>query len=62
MHSTDIQWSAILSWGYVDNSLRLKSKQTGPALSVVQCDAADEVMCMPHSNNSALANCFLYNI
>uniref|UniRef100_A0A8C4N483 BEACH domain-containing protein n=1 Tax=Eptatretus burgeri TaxID=7764 RepID=A0A8C4N483_EPTBU len=38
MHSTDIQWSAILSWGYVDNSLRLKSKQTGPALSVVQCD------------------------
>uniref|UniRef100_UPI00358EB0E6 lysosomal-trafficking regulator-like isoform X2 n=1 Tax=Myxine glutinosa TaxID=7769 RepID=UPI00358EB0E6 len=45
MHSTDIQWSAILSWGYVDNSLRLKSKQTGPALILVQCDSADEVCC-----------------
>ncbi|KAI4900261.1 hypothetical protein NFI96_016679 [Prochilodus magdalenae] len=37
MHSTDIQWSAILSWGYTDNMLRLKSKQSEPPLNFIQC-------------------------
>lgn len=36
MHSTDIQWSAILSWGYVDNILRLKSKQSEPPVNFIQ--------------------------
>ncbi|CAN0405213.1 unnamed protein product [Lampetra fluviatilis] len=43
MHNTDIHWSAILSWGYADNILRLKSKQTEPPVSFIQCDAADQV-------------------
>ncbi|KAL4641356.1 lysosomal-trafficking regulator-like [Arapaima gigas] len=37
MHSTDIQWSAILSWGYADNMLRLKSKQSEPPINFIQC-------------------------
>ncbi|XP_064816491.1 lysosomal-trafficking regulator-like, partial [Oncorhynchus masou masou] len=37
MHSTDIQWSAILSWGYADNMLRLKSKQSEPPINFMQC-------------------------
>ncbi|OCT80070.1 hypothetical protein XELAEV_180268895mg, partial [Xenopus laevis] len=37
MHSTDIQWSAILSWGYADNILRLKSKQSEPPVNFIQC-------------------------
>ncbi|RXN39335.1 lysosomal-trafficking regulator-like protein [Labeo rohita] len=37
MHSTDIQWSAILSWGYTDNMLRLKSKQSEPPINFIQC-------------------------
>uniref|UniRef100_A0AAV2JKV3 Lysosomal trafficking regulator n=1 Tax=Knipowitschia caucasica TaxID=637954 RepID=A0AAV2JKV3_KNICA len=37
MHSTDIQWSAILSWGYSDNILRLKSKQSEPPINFIQC-------------------------
>ncbi|XP_061083889.1 lysosomal-trafficking regulator-like isoform X5 [Conger conger] len=36
MHSTDIQWSAILSWGYADNILRLKSKQSEPPVNFIQ--------------------------
>ncbi|KAM5234906.1 lysosomal-trafficking regulator [Ctenodactylus gundi] len=36
MNSTDIQWSAILSWGYADNILRLKSKQSEPPVSFIQ--------------------------
>ncbi|KAI7805145.1 lysosomal-trafficking regulator isoform X2 [Triplophysa rosa] len=37
MHSTDIQWSAILSWGYSDNMVRLKSKQSEPPINFIQC-------------------------
>ncbi|XP_069463086.1 lysosomal-trafficking regulator [Ambystoma mexicanum] len=36
MHSTDIQWSAILSWGYMDNILRMKSKQSEPPVNFIQ--------------------------
>ncbi|XP_014644437.1 PREDICTED: lysosomal-trafficking regulator [Ceratotherium simum simum] len=36
MNSTDIQWSAILSWGYADNILRLKSKQNEPPINFIQ--------------------------
>lgn len=36
MNSTDIQWSAILSWGYADNILRLKSKQIEPPINFIQ--------------------------
>ncbi|XP_039706305.1 lysosomal-trafficking regulator isoform X7 [Pteropus medius] len=36
MNSTDIQWSAILSWGYADNILRLKSKQGEPPINFIQ--------------------------
>uniref|UniRef100_A0A3Q2KXJ6 Lysosomal-trafficking regulator n=1 Tax=Equus caballus TaxID=9796 RepID=A0A3Q2KXJ6_HORSE len=36
MNSTDIQWSAILSWGYADNVLRLKSKQSEPPVNFIQ--------------------------
>ncbi|XP_066881781.1 lysosomal-trafficking regulator [Kogia breviceps] len=36
MNSTDIQWSAILSWGYSDNILRLKSKQSEPPINFIQ--------------------------
>ena len=36
MNSTDIQWSAILSWGYADNILRLKSKQSEPPINFIQ--------------------------
>ncbi|KAI1894637.1 hypothetical protein AGOR_G00117810 [Albula goreensis] len=36
MHNTDIQWSAILSWGYADNVLRLKSKQSEPPINFIQ--------------------------
>lgn len=36
MNSTDIQWSAILSWGYADNILRLKSKQSEPPVNFIQ--------------------------
>ncbi|XP_053567057.1 lysosomal-trafficking regulator isoform X2 [Bombina bombina] len=43
MHSTDIQWSAILSWGYADNILRLKSKQSEPPVNFIQCSALHQV-------------------
>ncbi|XP_006872071.1 PREDICTED: lysosomal-trafficking regulator [Chrysochloris asiatica] len=36
MNSTDVQWSAILSWGYADNILRLKSKQSEPPINFIQ--------------------------
>ncbi|KAM4729225.1 lysosomal-trafficking regulator isoform 1-T1 [Anableps anableps] len=43
MHSTDIQWSAILSWGYTDNILRLKSKQSEPPINFIQCSQLHQV-------------------
>ncbi|XP_033860358.3 lysosomal-trafficking regulator-like isoform X6 [Acipenser ruthenus] len=43
MHSTDIQWSAILSWGYADNMLRLKSKQSEPPVNFIQCSQLHQV-------------------
>ncbi|XP_067321110.1 lysosomal-trafficking regulator [Anolis sagrei] len=43
MHSTDIQWSAILSWGYADNILRLKSKQSEPPVNFVQSSQFHQV-------------------
>uniref|UniRef100_A0A672REL5 Lysosomal trafficking regulator n=1 Tax=Sinocyclocheilus grahami TaxID=75366 RepID=A0A672REL5_SINGR len=43
MHSTDIQWSAILSWGYTDNVLRLKSKQSEPPINFIQCSPLHQV-------------------
>lgn len=43
MHSTDIQWSAILSWGYADNILRLKSKQSEPPTNFIQCSQLHQV-------------------
>ncbi|XP_052428937.1 lysosomal-trafficking regulator isoform X2 [Carassius gibelio] len=43
MHSTDIQWSAILSWGYTDNMLRLKSKQSEPPINFIQCSPLHQV-------------------
>ncbi|XP_056422915.1 lysosomal-trafficking regulator isoform X3 [Hyla sarda] len=43
MHSTDIQWSAILSWGYPDNILRLKSKQSEPPVNFIQCSKLHQV-------------------
>uniref|UniRef100_A0A8C7IP42 Lysosomal trafficking regulator n=1 Tax=Oncorhynchus kisutch TaxID=8019 RepID=A0A8C7IP42_ONCKI len=43
MHSTDIQWSAILSWGYADNMLRLKSKQSEPPINFIQCSPLHQV-------------------
>uniref|UniRef100_A0A8C8SEP2 Lysosomal-trafficking regulator n=1 Tax=Pelusios castaneus TaxID=367368 RepID=A0A8C8SEP2_9SAUR len=43
MHSTDIQWSAILSWGYVDNILRLKSKQSEPPINFIQSSQLHQV-------------------
>uniref|UniRef100_A0AAX7W237 Lysosomal trafficking regulator n=1 Tax=Astatotilapia calliptera TaxID=8154 RepID=A0AAX7W237_ASTCA len=43
MHSTDIQWSAILSWGYADNILRLKSKQSEPPINFIQCSQLHQV-------------------
>lgn len=43
MHSTDIQWSAILSWGYADNILRLKSKQSEPPINFIQCSPLHQV-------------------
>ncbi|XP_068087878.1 lysosomal-trafficking regulator isoform X2 [Hyperolius riggenbachi] len=43
MHSTDIQWSAILSWGYPDNILRLKSKQSEPPVNFIQCSELLEI-------------------
>ncbi|KAJ1153594.1 hypothetical protein NDU88_006353 [Pleurodeles waltl] len=43
MTSTDIQWSAILSWGYLDNILRLKSKQTEPPVNFIQCSPLHQV-------------------
>lgn len=43
MNSTDIQWSAILSWGYADNILRLKSKQSEPPVNFIQSSPQYEV-------------------
>ncbi|XP_075002599.1 lysosomal-trafficking regulator isoform X3 [Calonectris borealis] len=43
MHSTDIQWSAILSWGYADNILRLKSKQSEPPVNFIQSSQLHQV-------------------
>ncbi|XP_055491132.1 lysosomal-trafficking regulator isoform X3 [Leucoraja erinacea] len=43
MHNTDIQWSAILSWGYADNILRLKSKQSEPPINFIQCSPLHQV-------------------
>ncbi|KAM3931239.1 lysosomal-trafficking regulator [Leptodactylus fuscus] len=43
MHSIDIQWSAILSWGYPDNILRLKSKQSEPPVNFIQCSELHQV-------------------
>ncbi|XP_078504939.1 lysosomal-trafficking regulator isoform X2 [Lissotriton helveticus] len=45
MTSTDIQWSAILSWGYMDNILRLKSKQSEPPVNFIQCSPFHQVTC-----------------
>lgn len=47
MHSTDIQWSAILSWGYADNILRLKSKQSEPPINFIQCSQLHQVTTLP---------------
>ncbi|XP_043931740.1 lysosomal-trafficking regulator [Protopterus annectens] len=43
MHNTDIQWSAILSWGYSDNMLRLKSKQSEPPVNFIQYSQLHQV-------------------
>ncbi|XP_006895440.1 PREDICTED: lysosomal-trafficking regulator [Elephantulus edwardii] len=43
MNSTDIQWSAILSWGYADNILRLKSKQSEPPINFIQSSHQHQV-------------------
>uniref|UniRef100_G3WJ48 Lysosomal-trafficking regulator n=1 Tax=Sarcophilus harrisii TaxID=9305 RepID=G3WJ48_SARHA len=43
MNSTDIQWSAILSWGYADNILRLKSKQSEPPVNFIQSSQQHQV-------------------
>ncbi|CAK6442252.1 unnamed protein product [Pipistrellus nathusii] len=43
MNSTDIQWSAILSWGYADNILRLKSKQSEPPVNFIQSSPQHQV-------------------
>nr|XP_045006323.1 lysosomal-trafficking regulator isoform X2 [Jaculus jaculus] len=43
MNSTDIQWSAILSWGYADNILRLKSKQSEPPVNFIQSSRQHQV-------------------
>ncbi|NWX51324.1 LYST regulator, partial [Steatornis caripensis] len=43
MHSTAIQWSAILSWGYADNILRLKSKQSEPPVNFIQSSQFHQV-------------------
>ncbi|KAG5831271.1 hypothetical protein ANANG_G00302020, partial [Anguilla anguilla] len=43
MHSTDIQWSAILSWGYADNILRLKSRQSEPPVNFIQSSHLHQV-------------------
>ncbi|XP_068795056.1 lysosomal-trafficking regulator isoform X2 [Struthio camelus] len=43
MHNTDIQWSAILSWGYADNILRLKSKQSEPPVNFIQSSQFHQV-------------------
>lgn len=45
MNSTDIQWSAILSWGYADNILRLKSKQSEPPINFIQSAPQYQVSC-----------------
>lgn len=45
MNSTDIQWSAILSWGYADNILRLKSKQSEPPVNFIQSSQQYQVSC-----------------
>lgn len=46
MNSTDIQWSAILSWGYADNILRLKSKQGEPPINFIQSSQQYQVKLM----------------
>ncbi|KAJ8248339.1 hypothetical protein GJAV_G00240950 [Gymnothorax javanicus] len=43
MHSTAIQWSAILSWGYADNILRLKSKEGEPPVNFIQSSHLHQV-------------------
>lgn len=43
MNNTDIQWSAILSWGYADNILRLKSKQSEPPINFIQSSQQHQV-------------------
>ncbi|XP_028902841.1 lysosomal-trafficking regulator isoform X2 [Ornithorhynchus anatinus] len=43
MNNTDIQWSAILSWGYADNILRLKSKQSEPPVNFIQSSQLHQV-------------------
>ncbi|EHB18353.1 Lysosomal-trafficking regulator [Heterocephalus glaber] len=43
MNSTAIQWSAILSWGYADNILRLKSKQSEPPVNFIQSSQQHQV-------------------
>lgn len=62
MHSTDIQWSAILSWGYADNILRLKSKQSEPPISFVQCSQLHQVTAgltprLPHLRAPSVRPC-----
>lgn len=48
MHSTDIQWSAILSWAYADNILRLKSKQSEPPVNFIQSSQFHQVKHFNH--------------
>ncbi|XP_021035694.1 lysosomal-trafficking regulator isoform X3 [Mus caroli] len=43
MNNTNIQWSAILSWGYADNILRLKSKQSEPPINFIQSSQQHQV-------------------
>lgn len=59
MHSTDIQWSAILSWGYSDNILRLKSKQSEPPINFIQCSQLHQVNMSQTSKISQTAAGFL---
>uniref|UniRef100_A0ABM0M5Y3 Lysosomal-trafficking regulator-like n=1 Tax=Saccoglossus kowalevskii TaxID=10224 RepID=A0ABM0M5Y3_SACKO len=52
MHTTDVQWSARLSWGHPDGIMRLKHRRNDPTINFIHTNTSDQISCC-----SSLSDC-----
>ncbi|XP_078001240.1 lysosomal-trafficking regulator-like [Glandiceps talaboti] len=45
IHTTDIEWSAILSWGHPDGVMRLKQKRNTDPINFIHTNTTDQISC-----------------